>query len=62
MTVITKAQRHAIKRLWQRETNDPVRVTYRHLRKTAFVAFGDCLMVPWCGMIIGIETDGYTHS
>jgi len=21
-----------------------------------------CVMVPWCGMQIGIETDGYTHS
>ncbi len=22
----------------------------------------DCLMVPWLGMWIGIERDGYTHS
>ncbi len=22
----------------------------------------DCIMVPWCGMWLGIEQDGYTHS
>lgn len=21
-----------------------------------------CIMVPWCGMLLGIERDGYTHS
>lgn len=25
-------------------------------------AFGDCIMVEWCGMHLGIEKDGYTHS
>ena len=22
----------------------------------------DCVMIHWCGMWLGIETDGYTHS
>jgi len=22
----------------------------------------DCLMIKWCGMWLGIETDGHTHS
>ena len=22
----------------------------------------DCLMIQWCGMWLGIELDGYTHS
>ena len=22
----------------------------------------DCLMIKWCGMWLGIETDGFTHS
>ena len=22
----------------------------------------DCIMVQWCGMWLGIETDGHTHS
>lgn len=21
-----------------------------------------CIMLPWCGMWLGIETDGHTHS
>lgn len=21
-----------------------------------------CIMVPWCGMWLGVEPDGYTHS
>ena len=35
--------------------------TYREFRRTAQQGF-DCLMVPWCGMWLGIEKDGYTHS
>ena len=22
----------------------------------------DCIMVPWCGMVIGVEKNGYAHS
>jgi hypothetical protein len=36
---------------------------YRKFRKTVQPYFGDtCIMVPWAGMWLGIETDGYTHS
>ena len=36
---------------------------YRRFRKTVRPFFGDtCIMVPWAGMWLGIETDGYTHS
>lgn len=35
--------------------------TYRHFRHTVRHGSG-CIMVPWCGMWLGIETDGYTHS
>jgi hypothetical protein len=38
------------------------RVTYRQFRKTVRFAYGDCAMVHWCGMWLGIEQDGYTHS
>jgi hypothetical protein len=37
------------------------KMTYREFRKLARVSFG-ALMVPWCGMWLGIEQDGYTHS
>jgi hypothetical protein len=39
------------------------KLTYRGFRRMVrFAFFDDCAMVPWCGMILGIEADGYTHS
>jgi hypothetical protein len=36
---------------------------YRRFRKKVQPAFGDtCIMLPWKGVWLGIETDGYTHS
>ena len=35
--------------------------TYRQFRRTVQHGY-DCIMVNWCGMWLGIETDGYTHS
>ena len=35
--------------------------TYRQFRRTVVRSF-DCIMLPWCGMWLGIESDGYTHS
>lgn len=79
MTALTKAQRKALKRVfdrtplvleWNGKTNMPRNaladwhkplMTYRQFRRLAVMSF-DCLMVPWCGMWLGIETDGYTHS
>ncbi len=53
-----KAQRIAIHRKW---TQDNQNMTYRQFRKTVLEGY-DCLMVQWCGMWLGIESDGYTHS
>ena len=58
----TKAQLQALKAVWLRPMDSPHGLTYRQFRRTAFPAFHDCLMVPWAGMTLGIETDGYTHS
>lgn len=40
------------------------RKTYREFRRLALrpMRRGDPVMVPWCGMWLGIESDGYTHS
>lgn len=36
---------------------------YRRFRKTVQPYFGgECVMVPYAGMWLGIEQDGYTHS
>lgn len=61
----TKAQQRALKALYDRHQPRPVNdipISYLAFRRTAYQAFGDCLMVYWCGMFIGIESDGYTHS
>ena len=36
-------------------------MNYRTFRKKVVPGPG-CIMVPWCGMWLGIEPDGYTHS
>lgn len=67
---LTREQRVALKQVYDRGPIRPSLVgpnwtgpglTYRQFRRNARPGF-DCLMVPWCGMWLGIETDGYTHS
>ena len=60
MSLIMRAQREAIlkKFIW-----DPDEApTYRIFRKRAFKSFDGVLMLPWCGMWVGIEKDGYAHT
>ena len=59
MLKITRAQREALYSVYCRK---PLEVSYREFRRSAAIAFGDCLMVEWQGMLLGIETDGYVHS
>ena len=61
MTRTTRKQREALKRIWLRGQGPE---SYRRLRKSAQPSFdgSGCIMVPWAGMCIGIEPDGYTHS
>ena len=58
MTKLTRDQRKSLKEIYDRQ---PLGLTYRQFRRTAVVVF-DCVMVPWCGMYIGIEPDGYAHT
>ena len=65
MLVLTRQQRLALKRLWGRPRDmELLELSYKQFRKTVTL-YPDgtgCVMVPWCGMWIGIETDGHTHS
>lgn len=56
--VLTKAQRLALKRKFDQ---DPQGLTYRGFRRTVWQGWG-CIMVPWCGMDVGIEPDGHIHT
>lgn len=75
MIKTTRKQREALKRVFDRGPlygsdnrtpqckHEPAK-SYRAFRRTVQGTFfmDGCVMVPWCGMWLGIETDGYTHS
>lgn len=50
---------------WMTTTVNPVSgeppITFRYFIEITQM-MGDIVMVPWAGMWLGIETDGYTHS
>jgi hypothetical protein len=59
-TIMTKAQRKALFIVYTRDNQS---MTYRQFRRTIVCAnYDDSVMVKWCGMWLGIEPDGYTHS
>ncbi len=68
MMVLTRPQRESIKKLYERylrsDGADDFRMSYREFRKHAQPLIGGsgCIMVPWCGMWVGIELDGHTHT
>ena len=62
MVKTTKEQREALKKLALRDNAAlPLSKAYMQLRRNVQPG-PDCIMVRWCGMWLGIETDGYTHS
>ena len=58
---LTKEQRVAVKRIYNRKAPETQGMTYLQFRRTVQYGY-DCVMVRWCGMWLGIESDGYTHS
>jgi hypothetical protein len=58
MVFLTREQRKAVLRLYRR---DPQGLTYRAFRRTVCSGLG-WASVAWCGMYVGIEPDGYTHT
>jgi len=67
MVWLTKAQRSAVHKLYDR--NKDGSTSYRAFRRRVFPGIcwkkngpGSYVMVGWCGMFIGIELDGHTHT
>jgi hypothetical protein len=60
--VLTREQRLALKSVYDRgASTNPA--SYLQFRRTARLdSLMDCVMVPWAGMVLGIEPDGHTHS
>lgn len=60
MVRLSKAQRKALLKVWKLNSGG---LSYRQFRKQVQPFLGDtCVLVPWCGMWLGIEDNGYTHS
>jgi len=57
----TKAQQQALLALWKRTSGTTLYPSFIRFRRNAYWSFG-VLLVPWCGMYVGIEPDGYTHT
>lgn len=69
VATLTKLQQNALKRIYDRgpiyvkiDVGHERPISYRQFRRTVRVVARDCAMVEWCGMWLGIELDGYTHS
>lgn len=61
---LTKPQRKALLKLYQRTYDSVTQAypcTYRAFRRSIHWGY-ECIMVPWCGMWVGIEKDGYAHT
>lgn len=59
---LTKEQQLSLKRLSERITDRPPE-SYLSMRRRVVYSFGgDCVMIHWGNMWLGIEKDGYTHS
>lgn len=60
---LNEKQEAALHILFDRST-EKKRMSYDEFRATVYpMAFEPLVaMVPFCGMIVGIEVDGYTHS
>lgn len=62
MIKTTRAQRVALKAVYDRMP--ATTLTYRQFRKRIWPDWSGygCVMIYWCSMWLGIERDGYTHS
>jgi len=59
--ILTKPQRKSIKRKFDQSPDGAT--SYRHFRRRIQPSLtGDCALMPWRSMWLGIEPDGYTHS
>ena len=49
--------------LWRKFRDNPDgSPDFMSFMERAQIGSWDCLMIQWCGMWLGIEQDGYTHS
>ena len=61
MAKLTKDQQTTLARKWHQSSQD---MTYLQFRRSVEPSIGcdDAIMVKWCGMWLGIETNGHSHA
>ena len=61
MVKLTKKQKTKLAIKWKQDNQG---MTYLQFRRSVEPSIGcdDAIMVKWCGMWLGIETDGYSHA
>lgn len=61
MVKLTKDQQTTLLRKWHQNNQD---MTYLQFRRSVepSICCNDAIMVEWCGMWLGIETNGYSHA
>lgn len=57
---LTKEQQQALLRKFNQSPDGSL--SFLAFRRRVLPTFNDSVMIQWCGMWLGIETDGYTHS
>ena len=58
---LTKEQQVTLKRKWMQDNQGMSYLNFR--RSVGHMIGGDgCVIVRWCNMWLGIETDGYPHT
>ena len=62
MKPLTREQRVALLSMYHRDWGHNEKPTYLDWRRECHQSFCGAFMVPWCGMWLGIEPDGYAHS
>ena len=69
MVRTTREQRETLKRKCEMQNQSRAAagwelIPYRAFRRlvTPYFDGTGCIMVPWCGMWLGIERDGYAHT
>ena len=60
---LSKPQQQAVKKLYDRLEDNDDRESFLAFRRRVMPGIGgDYVGVPWCGMYVGIELDGHTHT
>ena len=60
MKKITGEQKRGVKKLYDRLQSKPSYLAFRRAAKV--LSLDRVLFVPFAGMVVGIEKDGYAHS